>query len=443
MYRKNSIVFLVLCFMITSGSCQTSITNPRTDMELLEDFQTRKLGLFLHFLPVHTPETGDGWAIGRGTSKRVADSIALAWNPKNFDARKIVDFAIKAGSKYIVVVAKHHGGFCIWDSKFTDFDIGSTPVNKDILKRLGEECRKQGLLFGIYYSIVDTHSTGWDLMPAAGQPMPEPKGGKQHLVRYAKDQVRELITRYDPDILWFDGFWIGKYWTQQDGKNLYSFIKTLKPDILTTRVSLTENSRGQDSFYINGASGDFLAVEATTRHKMNVPWEACTSISYPTYGFDPNAELLTKKELIMMFDKVICANGNYLLNIGPKRDGSLPTLQKARFLEMSNWISKVKEAVYNTQGGPFIQNDSIGTTYRGNKIYLHIRKNGSLINIPRLKNYKILSAKSLTSGEELEIDKTAAGYSIENPIKENNEMIDIIALKLNKKFIFGNWISLE
>lgn len=148
-----------------AAQAQSVKMNPKTDNALLTRFQDAKLGLFVHWMACHTPTTGDSWSIGRGTPKTVADSITMSWNPEKFDARRIVDVAVQSGCRYMVVISKHHDDFCIWPSAYSDFDLDRGAFHRDMLKELGDECRKRGLLFGIYYSIADIDYCGWTRMP--------------------------------------------------------------------------------------------------------------------------------------------------------------------------------------------------------------------------------------------------------------------------------------
>lgn len=117
---------LMVFFM--AAQAQSVKMNPKTDNALLTRFQDAKLGLFVHWMACHTPTTGDSWSIGRGTPKTVADSITMSWNPEKFDARRIVDVAVQSGCRYMVVISKHHDGFCIWPSAYSDFDLDQDAV---------------------------------------------------------------------------------------------------------------------------------------------------------------------------------------------------------------------------------------------------------------------------------------------------------------------------
>ena len=163
--------------------------------------------------------------------------LTHTFNPKDFDADLIVQTAKKAGMKYLVITTKHHEGFCLWDSEYTNFDVGSTPFKRDIVAELSKACRKYGIRFGTYYSIIDWHHTsqernidGHDGWTRWGEVRMK-TNRKLEYITYLKNQVRELIERYDTDMLWFDGDWV-HWWDLQTGKELYQYIRSLKPSII-------------------------------------------------------------------------------------------------------------------------------------------------------------------------------------------------------------------
>lgn len=427
-------------------SAQDTYRNPQTDIKLLEKFQYAKLGMFVHWMVCHTPETGDSWSIGNPTPKKKADSISFAWNPKNFNAKKIVSTAKKLGCNYMIVISKHHDGFAIWKTQYSNFNVSRTLFKKDILKELSKECKKQGLLFGIYYSIADIDYAGWAKMAEADGKIPMPKKGKEDFIQFNKNQVKELVTQYDPDILWFDGFWLDPVlWTPKEGIEMYNYVKSLKPNILQTRLSVRKNpDNPKEEIFVNdGSSGDFYGIEAKTETQPNFPWEGCTSVSYPVYAYEPKTALMSAEKLILNFDRTICGNGNFLLNIGPKRTGELPKELINRFNELTKWISLIKTAVYNTKGGPYIQGDWGGSTYNDDKIYIHIRKETKLLILPLLKNYTIQSVTDLKSKKTIPYTSNNKDIEISLPDYKTEDLIPIIEIKLDKKFNFENWISLK
>lgn len=453
--KKKSLLgykLLFLLFFVCSYSsllAQVTYFNPQTDKKLLRDFENRKLGLFVHWMACFTPETGDSWGIGNPTPKHVADSISYAFNPSNFNAKEMVATAKRLGCKYMVVISKHHDGFAIWPTRYADFNITKSAYKgPDILASLGKECKAQGLLFGIYYSIADIDYCGWTKMAEARVPITMPVKGKEDFIQFNKNQVKELITDYNPDILWFDGYWLDPdLWTPKEGKDLYQYIKSLKPQTLSTRLSVTFNPKNpkKEGFVNDGSAGDFFAVEAKHIQKPDFPWEGCTSVSYPVYAYDPNAKLKTPEELVEMFDNTICNNGNFLLNIGPDTKGELPQPLVDRFNDLSKWIKPYTKAIYNTRGGPFTPGKWGGSTHNNKNIYLHLNqkedKKTIVIKKDALKGYELLGVNDLLTKKPLSFKKTAEGYTVQLP-EGKAEYFRIIELTLNKQYMFTSWIDL-
>ena len=198
-----------------------------------------RFGLFIHWglysLPAGEWKGSTNHAEWIRTTAQVPleeyDKFVSRFNPAKFNAAEWVRMAKDAGMKYIVITSKHHDGFCLFDSKQTDFDIMSTPFKRDILKELADACHKQGMKICWYHSIMDWHHPDYTQRrawndKAAGEP------DMDRYVTYMKGQLKELLTRYGPiGILWFDGEW-EKPWTHERGVDLYNYIRGLQPDII-------------------------------------------------------------------------------------------------------------------------------------------------------------------------------------------------------------------
>ena len=156
---KNLIVIMLLLFQSSSMLAQwgggEKYPDLKTNQEALQEWQNMKFGLFVHWGPVSLRGTEIGWSRGREVPIREYDNLYKEFNPALFDANEWVKTIKDAGMKYIVITSKHHDGFCIWDSEFTDYDITSTPIKRDILKELSDACKAHGILFGTYHSIAD------------------------------------------------------------------------------------------------------------------------------------------------------------------------------------------------------------------------------------------------------------------------------------------------
>ncbi|NOZ63215.1 MAG: alpha-L-fucosidase, partial [Calditrichaeota bacterium] len=160
---KRKLLFLLLFFLAAVVRAQSigggGEANPdlKTNLESLQNWQTMRFGMFIHWGPVTLRGTEIGWSRGREVPVKEYDNLYREFNPVLFDAKEWVAAAKAAGMKYLIITAKHHDGFCLWDSKYTDYDIMSTPFKRDVVKELAEECKRQGILFGTYYSIIDWH----------------------------------------------------------------------------------------------------------------------------------------------------------------------------------------------------------------------------------------------------------------------------------------------
>lgn len=254
------------------------------------------------------------------------------WNPKNFDAEKIVKLAKDAEMKYLVITTKHHEGFCLFDSQYTDFDIASTPMKgRDFIQELADACKKEGIVFGTYYSITDWHEgsqyveegKGWGMMKMH-------EGKKEQYVTYMKSQIKELIENYDTNILWFDGDWVD-WWTVEDGNDLYQYIRELKPDIIiNNRVSkrkiFKKDFGTPEQFHLDSA--------------VNYYWEACYTMN-DSWGYKKLDTIWKSPEVV--YEKLADINGkggNLLLNVGPDGNGEVPE-------ESAHILLKVAELIRN------------------------------------------------------------------------------------------------
>jgi alpha-L-fucosidase len=292
------------------------------------------------------------------------EKFAAAFNPVKFDAAAWVHAAKDAGARYIVITAKHHDGFSMFDTKATDYNIvKATPYGKDPLKALAEECRRQGVKFCTYYSIMDWHH------PAQGRADGKKyadtdilPGKKAEYVAYMKQELAELIRQTDTELLWFDGEW-RDWWTEEDGRDLYEYLRGLKPGlVINNRVGKGRISKDKKHDDMEGISqkdrvycGDFGTPEQQIPPK-GIPgedWESCMTIN-GTWGFksyDHNWK--TPETLIRNLCDIASKGGNYLLNVGPTAEGEIPSESLARLAAIGKWMKVNGEAIYGTGATPF------------------------------------------------------------------------------------------
>jgi alpha-L-fucosidase len=284
--------------------------------------------------------------------------------------------------KYIVITSKHHDGFSLYNSKVSNYDIvDSTPYHKDPIKALAMEAKKQGLKFCFYYSILDWHwpsayvdAPGKD-ETAGNRTTKLRPGGKEEYVKYMKEQLRELITEYDPAVLWFDGEW-QDWWTEADGKDLYAFVRGLKPNIIiNNRVGKGRQGMQGMSKTDQEYAGDFGTPEQQipANGLPGVDWESCMTMN-TTWGFKFYDDKWKSSETIIrnLID-IASKGGNYLLNVGPTAEGLIPAPSVERLAEVGKWMKTNGEAIYGTTASPFSKQLEFGrATSKLNRVYVHV-----------------------------------------------------------------------
>jgi alpha-L-fucosidase len=335
---KKISLSIILCFIVmftVQAQEKSPLDESKTDYESrMKWFTDAKYGMFIHFGlysqlgGVWKGEARKGYAEWIQAKADISPQeyalLTHSFNPVNFNANEIVKLAKKAGMKYIVITTKHHEGFCLWDSKYTNFDVGSTPFKRDILKELSEACHKNGIRFGTYYSILDWHDPSQERNidvvgskkfaqdPWANNKMKE--GQKAHYIAYMKNQIRELIERYDTDLMWFDGDWVN-WWTLEDGQDLYSYIRTLKPSIIINNRVAKRNLFKKD----------YGTPEQSHFDKpVDYNWEACYTVNN-SWGFKASDSSWKKPDQVYKMLKTSNnSGGNFLINIGPDGTGKVP-----------------------------------------------------------------------------------------------------------------------
>jgi alpha-L-fucosidase len=350
MIKRVSILLNAALLSASSLTVQAVELIPETDaayQERMQWFTDAQFGLFIHYGVYST--LGGEWK-GKPV-KNYAEWIqrwggitpeeyipnAANFRPDKLDADLWVRTAKEAGMKYMVITTKHHEGFCLWDSAYTEYDIGeATDFDRDILGELKAACDKYGLKFGTYYSIIDWHHPSQRAEKSTNS---TPMNDKEGYVTYMKAQLKELIDHYDPAIMWFDGDWT-KWWTMSDGTDLYNYLRELSPDmIINNRVAKRKKFKK-----------DYGTPEnQTPKAALDHVWEACWTVNH-SWGYKKND---TKwKDIETLVQKQIDINskgGNLLLNVGPYADGSWPEGSTDLLLQMGAWNKAHSEAVYETE----------------------------------------------------------------------------------------------
>ncbi|GAB4144590.1 MAG: hypothetical protein Fur0037_12410 [Planctomycetota bacterium] len=282
------------------------------------------------------------------------EKLRARFDPVEFDADEWAAIAADAGMKYLVITSKHHDGFCLFDSEQTDWDVGGTPFGRDVLDELSKACARHGIRFGTYHSIMDWHHP--DYLPRRPWETDRPAEGADfdRFERYLHAQVTELVRRYHPAIMWFDGEWENT-WTHERGVRLFDLCRKLDPMmIVNNRVDVMRS--GMDGFNRSEeARGDFSTPEQQipATGMPGVDWETCMTMN-DHWGYNRfDANWKSTQDLLRKLCDIASKGGNFLLNVGPRADGTFPPQAKRILKEVGEWMRANGDAIYETQASPF------------------------------------------------------------------------------------------
>ena len=407
-------------------------------------FRDAKFGLFIHW-GLYAVPAGE-WHGKTDSAEWIADKKKIPmseyekfrdrFNPAKFDAAEWVSLAKQAGVKYVVITSKHHDGFAMYDTKLSDWGIRSTPYRSDPMKELAAECRKAGIKFCFYYSILDWHHP--DYAPrarindvAVGEP------DMDRYVQFMKGQLKELTTNYGPlGILWFDGEW-DKTWTKDRGRDLYNYVRGLQPDIIINN-RVARNRQGMDGM---SRGKDVIGDYGTPERELpdngmppGVDWESCMTMN-DHWGYhkrDQNWKSTTT--LIRMLIEVASKGGNLLLNVGPTAEGLIPGPSVERLREIGRWLEVNGESIYGASACPFVKSPAWGcVTQKSGKLYLHVfdwPQDGRLV-VPRPVDEPV-SAYLLADPKQTPLDMSVHGKDvvISLPAEAPDQAASVVVLEL-------------
>lgn len=336
-----------------------------------------RFGAFIHWGPYSVLARGE-WVmyVERWDKLAYEQAASAQWRPSHYDVDAWVRDFKKAGQKYVVITAKHHDGFALYDTHVRGFaSLGEPKSHYDLvhfagyagdpLQDLATACKRHGLQFCLYYSILDWHHPSQEMMfdnDGLSRMLP---GWKDRYVSQMKAQLCELIERYDPAVLWFDGDW-GEgdwWWNGDDGAKLYRYLRTLKPDlVINERVK-------RDS-----GLGDFRSPEQyIPANGLPYDWETCMTINdnWGVHATDDNWK--SAETLLHNLIDIVSKGGNFLLNVGPTADGLIPPASSERLHTLGEWMDVYGDTIYGTTASPFAETPTWGRFARkGYKLFAYV-----------------------------------------------------------------------
>ena len=329
-------------------------------------FFEKRFGLFVHWGIYSVAGWHEQHMFRKRLSRAAYAPLMQQFNPKKFDPEAWLDLAQEAGMGYLTFTTKHIDGFCMWDTKQTDYNVTRTPYAKDTLARLAEACHKRKFPLCLYYSCADMHHPNY---PSAGRSyeLREPESGDQpdlgRYLEFVKAQVRELCTNYGE----IHGFWWDANVIKHRDPSVNALIRQLQPKAVI-------NNRGYDD-------GDFGTPErdwdnsVNTKALFDTPVEACQAVGYQSWGWREDEDYYTDDHLIRSVQKVLAKGGNYLLNVGPKPDGTIPAESAAILRRIGKWLRPVRESLFDVKPASALTgNRDVVLTRRGNTLYVHLVK---------------------------------------------------------------------
>lgn len=395
---------------------ENKLINERT--KRTEWFLNDRFGMFIHWGLYAIHGKGEWYPSDKQVSIDNYDTYFNEFNPVRFNAREWAKMAKNAGMKYAVLTTKHHDGFCLFDSKYTDFKATNTPFRRDIVKEYVEAFREEGLKVGLYYSLLDWHHLDYPAYGDMYHPDRENEKRKNekhnfdNYLQYMHNQVEELVTNYGKiDIMWFDFSYKGHFGADWKGKELINMIRKHQPDvILNGRIEGSGENYGSimtdnPSIY----AGDFACPEMIIPPKglmtptgVSIPWEACFTLNN-NWAYAPNDKMYkSSSQIIKKLVECTSKNGNMILNVSPTAKGDFPKIQQDIILDMGEWMKINSESIYNCGKSEFSKPEWGRYTQNSNKVYAHILDETiGAICLEGITEERFLKARRLSDGFEM------------------------------------------
>ncbi|HBC89326.1 MAG TPA: glycoside hydrolase family 29 [Lentisphaeria bacterium] len=414
---KSSVVF--------KGDKSIRNASLKLDPKDMAWWRDTKFGMFIHWGLYAIPARGEWVMNNEKIPAEEYAKLADQFVPKHFDADRWARIAKNAGMKYMVLTARHHDGFALWDSpsSYNDFCSSKTAAKQDFVAEYTAACRKAGLGVGLYYSPMDWRFPGYF----------QPKEFADNAALMKKQgygQTEELMSKYGKiDILWYDGGWLAHKGTDADASWFWEPLK-LNKMVRKYQPKAVINPR-------SGWEGDFQCDEGgheITGPIIDTPWEKCLNLNKSSWGYNKKQNPMTPNEIIRMLINVAGRGGNVLLNVGPGPDGVIPPSHVKILEEVGRWLEENGKGIYGTRPGPFQPVDGrYCSMFKDDKVYLHLLEWDGQKELILPKFDRKIASTSLISGGKLAFKQIKDGVALVVPTVGKNRLPVLIELVLEKK----------
>jgi alpha-L-fucosidase len=375
---KKLLISMSLILGLTVQAMGQSDYQPtKENLKARTEFQDNKFGIFLHWGLYCMLATGEWTMNNNNLNYKEYSKLAGGFCPSKFDAAKWVSQIKASGAKYICITSRHHEGFSMFDTKYSDYNIvKATPFKRDVLKELSDECHKQGIRLHFYYSHLDWYREDYPWgRTGHGTGRPNPKGNWESYYQFMNNQLTELLTNYGSiGAIWFDG-----WWDHDQDPNFnwelpqqYALIHKLQPACLIGNNHHQTPYAGEDiQIFERDLPGENNAG-LSGQNISRLPLETCETMN-GMWGYKiADMNYKSTKTLVQYLVKAAGKNANLLMNIGPQPNGELPAIAVQRLKEMGEWMQQYGTTIYGTRGGLVAPHEWGVTTQKGNKLYVHI-----------------------------------------------------------------------
>lgn len=351
-------------------------------------YQEARFGMFIHWGLYAIPARGEWLRSNEKMRKETYDSYMDEFEVENYDPKQWAALAKKAGMKYAVLTAKHHDGFCLYDSQYTDFKSTNAPCKRDLVQEFLEAFRAEGIKVGLYFSLIDWRHEDYPHYGDKFHPMREEKEfeGKTHnfpqYLEMMHGQIKELLTNYGHlDLMWFDFSYDSMNCETWEATKLMEMVRSIQPHIIIdNRLEGSAEDAGSirtenPTIY----SGDFASPEQmippygiSDCTGTPIPWEACITLNNHWGYHAQDKHYKTPEMVVRMLVECVSKNGNLILNVGPDATGRIPRESVEILKEVGRWMDENAKSIYGCGMAKYPKPEWGRFTQNGDKLYAHV-----------------------------------------------------------------------